>query len=211
MRLLKSFNSFLVLLLLIPISLYSQSKDEIIKFLDSKVKIEYENLTSPALSEVFDLELFEIKLTASLDKYEYGGMYFSRYYIKQGNSFKPISSPINIIELPELSKRINSNFKLNTPEDGLILQTALGVIIQEERNEGFFNIGNKWYFIRSEFFGSYFIVETEKDGKIKSIIHTKGIETNIPDDVLYVRDLQTYPDFDIPQISEKDKHILKEC
>lgn len=205
MSLLRSLKCFLVLLLLLPISLHSQSKEEIVKHLESTTKFHYQTVTNGAFNEIFDLELIEVRLETELNQDEYGGISISRYFVKQGNMMKTIPSPFEVIELPELNKIIKSSYKLKTPEDGLILQTALSVITQEERNEGFFNKGNKWYFIRSDFFRSYFVVETDNNGKIKSIVHTKGIETQIPNDVQFYGEVKSYPDFEIPEISEKEK------
>lgn len=205
MDLKKRIKYLFSVLMLFPTCMYGQSNDEILKYLESTVKLDYRYVTNGALIQISDIELIEARIEVNMYNDEYGGQVISSYLVKQGGQVKQIPTPATLIELPEFYQTIKSSFKLKSPEDGLVLQTALNVICQEERNEGFFSVGTKWYFIRSDFFGSYFIAETDTNGNIIKIKHTKGIEAEIPDDLHFDNEVKSYPDFDVPEISATDK------
>ncbi|HPG72678.1 MAG TPA: hypothetical protein PLM49_00195 [Bacteroidales bacterium] len=195
-------------LMLIPVLNYGQSNEEIMNYLENTVKHNYQYVDNRAFSQISDMKLIEARIEVNFTNDEYGGTVISNYLIKNSAELKKIPSPGVLIEMPEFYQSIKNTFQLKTPEDGLVLQTALNVISQEERNEGFFSIGNKWYFIRSAFFGSYYIVETDNDGKITKIKHTKGIETDIPEEVHYHSEVKSYPDLVTPEIDKNTKEQI---
>jgi len=194
----------LAALILLPTVILGQSSNEIVSHLDNSLSFEHTVLTNGAMSQISNIEIVKVRMILIIDKDEYGsgGPVFEKYYSRIGDKLKKISSPLELIELPEFINNFKSNFKLKTPEDGLVLQTALSVITEDERNEGFFVHDNKWYFIRSEFWRSYFVVKTDNNGNITSIKHTKGIEEDIPDDVHYYSETEYYPEFETPELSE---------
>lgn len=205
MNLRQTIFNFFALMFLFPVLIFAQSNDEIMKYLESTVSHNYSYLTNGAFNQISNLELIDARIEINFDNNEYGGPVVSTYLLKNSKGFKKLQSPAELIEMPEFFESIRSDFKLKTPEDGLVMQTALNIISQEERNDGFFNIGNKWYFVRSKFFGSYYIIETDNDGKFTKIKHTKGIETDIPYDVHYSGENQDYPDFEMPEIDNAIK------
>jgi len=198
------------LLMLLPIIMYGQSNDEIMKYLDNTVKHNYRYVDNGAFSQISDMELIEARIEVNFTNDEYGGTVISNYLIKNGAELKKIPSPAVLIEMPEFYQSIKSTFKLKTPDDGLVLQTALNIISSEERNEGFFSIGNKWYFVQSDFFRRYFIVETDNKGKINTIKYTKGIETDIPEEVHFKGKVKSYPDLAVPEIDKNTKEQIAE-
>lgn len=193
---------FFAVLMLFPAYSFGQSNDDIMKYLESTLNHNYSYAHNGAFNQISSLELIEARIEVNFDDHEYGGPVISSFLLKNSSGLKKIQSPAELITMPEFYQSIRKEFKLKIPEDGLVFQTALNIISQEERNEGFFKVGNKWYFIRSQFFGSYFIVETDNDGKFTKIKHTKGIETDIPDDVHYYSEIKTYEDFDLPVIDK---------
>lgn len=198
----------LTVLMMIPVWNYAQSKDEIIKYLENSMQHECNRLANGALNQICNVELIESKLQYNYD--EYGGQFITNYVVKAGNDFKEVGDPMSLLELPEFYQNLKTDFKLKTEEDGLVLQTALSIFTQDLSNEGFFWKENKWYFIRSKFFNRYFIVETDKNGKIQSIKYTGELGVEIPDEVHFNGEVKSYPDFSIPEISEQDnKNIFK--
>lgn len=208
MNLRVKFSYLLTLFMLIPVLNYGQSNDEIMKYLENTVNHNYQYVDNGAFSQISNMELIEARIEVNFTNDEYGGKVIRNYLIKNGVELKKIPSPGVLIEMPEFYQSLQNNFVLKNPEDGLVLQTALNVISQEERNEGFFSIGNKWYFIRSAFFGSYYIVETDNDGKITEIKHTKGIETDIPEEVHYRSEVKSYPDLVATEIDKNTKEQI---
>lgn len=210
MDLQKTTCYLLALVMLLPIMTYGQSNEEIMKYLGNTVTHNYQYVDNGAFSQISEMELIEARVEMNFFNDEYGAKVISNYLIKNGTEFKKIPSPAVLIEMPEFYQSIKSSFKLKTPEDGLVLQTALKIISQEELNEGFFSIGNKWYFIISEFFGRYYIVETDNDGKITEIKFSKGIETNISEEVYFKGEVKSYPDLAIPEIDKNTKEQIAE-
>jgi hypothetical protein len=143
------FSYLFTVLMLIPVLNYGQSNEEIMNYLENTVKHNYQYVDNRAFSQISDMKLIEARIEVNFTNDEYGGTVISNYLIKNSAELKKIPSPGVLIEMPEFYQSIKNTFQLKTPEDGLVLQTALNVISQEERNEGFFSIGNKWYFIRS--------------------------------------------------------------
>lgn len=206
----KRISHLLVALLLLPAYIYAQSPDEISKFLESKVNHKFQYLDNGAFSQISGMQLIEALVEQNFDNNGSGGNATIYYLQKNGEELKKIPSPEQLINMPEFYQSIKNSFTLKTPDDGLVLQTALNVISQEKSNEGFFKVGNKWYFIRSEFFGRYYIAQTDTDGKITQIKKTKGIETEIPADVYFRGEIKTYPNTNVPEIDKNTQKKLTE-
>ncbi|MDD3050867.1 MAG: hypothetical protein PHR06_06930 [Candidatus Cloacimonetes bacterium] len=202
-------NGFLlVVMLFLTVCVYAQDSSEIMKYLESTVEHNYRYIDNPAFSEVSSLELIEVRLDLNFNNDEYGSSSISSYLIKNESEFIKIPSLGSLIEMPEFYQSIRKDFKLKTPEDGLVFQTALGVISDDERNEGFFNVDTKWYFIRSEFFGRYYIVQTDTDGSILSVKYSKGIESDIPEEVHYSNERKSYQNQEISEIDENTREQI---
>jgi hypothetical protein len=193
---------FLSGLLFLSVVTYGQSKEDILKYLEGMVSINYKYIDNGAFSEMSNMKLVEVRIDLNDNNDELNRNVFSSYFIKNGDKFEKIAWPGQLINMPDFYLSLKESFKLKTPEDGLLLQTALNVISQEERNEGLFNIDTKWYFIRSQFFGRYYIVETDNEGKIIKIKQTKGIEADIPDEIYFKGEAKSYPDLIVPEIDK---------
>jgi len=130
-------------------------------------------------------------------------MGISKYALKDKKKITLFNTSYELVSSKEFVASISPNFALKSVEDGLLFQEFLYAIDEEYFNEGFFIEGNRWIFVRDDFFDDIeaWIIETDTSGKILTISHEYGADVVMSDEMFENSDTSfRYDEFDASPI-----------
>lgn len=78
---------------------------------------------------------------------------------------------------------LSDTFRLQDEQSALRFQSLLYQIDENPFHEGFFRQGDRWYFVRDEFFGELelWVLDVNGEGSVLSIEHLYGVEMELPE------------------------------
>ncbi len=183
----KELLLFALAIMILPIitgRMVASTNEDIIKYLESTKEHSETIIVDGALLKISDALFMEAQLGYNLSNNSWGGNLTSIFFLKQGNKLTPIDIDMSMIPTTkEFISSIKKSFSLKTDEDALSFQTMLSAFDRQAFSKGYYQSGNKWYFVRSEMFGdkSGFLVTTDDAGKVQKIEYTGKFEVEIPE------------------------------
>lgn len=176
-------RTFTFLGLALSVCLFAQNSDneKAINYLNSQVQCNIECIINPAVQDIINADILDASIAINLgDKY-FDATIFSRVLLKNESVNASFEASYYLLTSPEFIQALNKDFTLKTEKDGINLRSLFFIFDDESRGE-FFTVDDKWYFIRSEFFGdiSVYVVSVDEKGKILNI-ESKDLEIEKPE------------------------------
>ncbi len=137
------------------------------------IRLDAKRLDAPELARVFSSPMYLVKVM----RLEGEGDELREIAVARiGAKLVSLSVPGTDTDLPGFPQMLNPAFRLRTDADAAVLQAALDAIFpilmdSDRKLKGFRHAGNRWCFMRGEFFEDKlgFIFETDAGGAIKSV------------------------------------------
>ena len=179
-------------------------------YLESTIMCNNEVVVSSTTQNVTASDIIESSLRFNSGD-EYGGytIITSKHFLKSDGKFIPFDMADLLFSSEAFMESMKAkNFALNSKEDGLAFQSILK-LIDDERGLGFFEEGGTWYFVRSTFFDdvSGYVVETNDENQVISIIYHDNLEQEQPETLLQVGEFTRF-DSAGGAISEQDSAFM---
>lgn len=181
----KSFSVYFICIFTVMLStnLLAQGKgiDEVRNFIEKQVETKINCIIDRDMQQIIAADIFETDLVVNLGN-EYNDVnIYSRIILKGDNKDIQFETGYTMLESPDFIQFFHKDFRLKTEKDGINLRSLFFKFDNESR-DNFFQIEDKWYFIRSEFFekNSGYVVEVDNKGKIQSIESFYNLEIEKP-------------------------------
>lgn len=151
------------------------------QYLEKAVKTNVNCLLAGTTQEVFSADLFSAVLAINLGNQYNDAAIIEAYVLRSGNSNSIFTSVNELLKSPEFTTGFNKKFRLTTEEDGILFRSLMYNLDNETRG-WFYKEGNRWYFVKSDFFGdiSGYVVTTNTKGQIQEIEYQNKLEITKP-------------------------------
>ncbi len=162
----------IIVLLLTSNLLFAQANIENAKkYLENQIKQYNTMLLSADQQNVLSADIIEAGLSINLGNKYNNTDIASSYFIKSGGKFYAFESFSDLIQSEMFVKSLNPKFRLKTEDDAVQMRSLLFAVDKETRGK-IFKKDNKWYIIKSDWFGSlrYFEFTTNDAGQILSVL-----------------------------------------
>ena len=180
-----------VLLSLTLTTLFAVSNQQIVDSLEKTKALDVKEIfLGDALKEISEGSFYEARYGFQIPNAN-EDIFLTKYFIKENGVLTSFNTEFQLLCSEEFLNSIRPEFTLNCVEDGLLFQQFLYSVDENYFNEGFFIEGNKWIFVRDEFFGDIeaWIVETNENGTITNITHDYEADVILGDELYKTTDM----------------------
>lgn len=156
---------------------------EVLAHLEGTKQLSCEILSSADFRKVSSALLYKGSIQFHLDRYSLHDDSEGTIFMKDGKELLPFSCFADMLASDHFISSIQKGFVLDNATAAEIFQSMLSVIDNKPYAKGFFQNGDNWYFIRSEFFDDieHYKVSTDGKGRITAISYSQSLDVDMPD------------------------------
>jgi hypothetical protein len=149
---------------------------------DSAIYFSYEHIyNNKAFTDISSAIVYQASLSIGL----FDGttaLETSGIFVPLGQNLVSFENPKEFLCSELFLSTLDTGFTLRTEEEAIQFLSLLYLIDDEYFHDGYYRTGQKWYFVRDEFFGDIemWVVTTDEQGHIKSIEYAYEEEATLP-------------------------------